>query len=125
MDHIALINEQLTEKIIGICFEVLNELGSGFLESVYQRAVAITLLQAGLKVQEQVPLKVSFRGRVVGEFYADVVVEDQVVLEMKSVKSLAAEHEAQLLNYLKATGMKVGLLLNFNRSKFEWKRLVY
>lgn len=121
----TLINEQLAEKIIGICFEVLNELGSGFLESVYQRAVVITLLQAGLKVQEQVPLRVSFRGRVVGEFYADVVVEDQVVLELKSVKSLAAEHEAQLLNYLKATGMKVGLLLNFGRSKLEWKRLVY
>lgn len=62
---------------------------------------------------------------MVGEFYADVVVEDQVVLELKSVKSLAAEHEAQLLNYLKATGMKVGLLLNFGRSKLEWKRLVY
>ena len=119
-----LVSEKLTEKIIGTCFEVLNELGAGFLESVYQKALVIALVQAGLKVQEQVPLKVMFRGQVVGEFSADIVVGDEVVLELKSMKSLTAEHEAQLINYLKATGMGVGLLLNSGRSKLEWKRLV-
>ena len=119
-----LVSEKLTEKIIGTCFEVLNELGAGFLESVYQKALVIALVQAGLKVQEQLPLKVMFRGQVVGEFSADIVVGDEVVLELKSMKSLTAEHEAQLINYLKATGMGVGLLLNSGRSKLEWKRLV-
>ena len=120
----SLINEQVTEKIIGISFEVINELGAGFLESVYQKALGVALLQAGLKIREQVPLKVSFRGQIVGEYYADILVEDQVILELKAVKSLNGEHEAQLLNYLKATGMKVGLLLNFGRAKLEWKRMV-
>lgn len=122
--EMTLISEKLTEKIIGVCFEVLNELGSGFLESVYQKALVWALVQAGLMVQEQVPLKVVFRGKIVGEFIADIVVGSQVVLELKSGKALNAEQEAQLLNYLKATGMKVGLLLNFGRPKLEWKRLV-
>ena len=121
----TLIDEKLTEKIIGVCFEVINELGSGFLESVYQKALVLALLQAGLTVQAQVPLKVAFRGQVVGEFVADIIVEGRIVLELKSGKALNAEHEAQLLNYLKATGMKVGLLLNFGRPKLEWKRLVW
>lgn len=120
----ALINEDLTKKILGVCFEVLNELGPGFLESVYQKALVLALLQAGLKVKEQVPLTVLFRGQVVGEFIADIVVEGVVILELKSGKALSPEHEAQLLNYLKATGMKVGLLVNFGRPKLEWKRLV-
>ena len=121
----TLINEELTEKIIGVCCEVINELGSGFLESVYHKALVLALMQAGLMVQAQAPLKVVFRGQVVGEFVADIIVEKQIVLELKSGKALSAEHEAQLLNYLKATGMKVGLLLNFGRPKLEWKRLVW
>jgi GxxExxY protein len=120
----TLINKDVTEKIIGVCFEVINELGSGFLESVYQKALVLALMQAGLVVQAQVPLKVVFRGQVVGEFVADIIVEGRVVLELKSGKALTAEHEAQLLNYLRATGMKVGLL-NFGRPKLEWKRLVW
>ena len=120
----TLIHKDLTEKIIGVCFEVINELGAGFLESVYQKALVVALMQAGLMVQAQVPLKVVFRGQGVGECIADIIVEGQVVLELKSGKALNAEHEAQLLNYLKATGMKVGLLLNFGRPKLEWKRLV-
>ena len=120
----TLVNEKLTETILRICFDVLNELGSGFLESVYQKALAVALRQSGLQVQEQVPLKVLFRGQTVGDFYADIVVEGQVVLELKSGKALHVEHEAQLINYLKATGMKVGLLLNFGKQKLEWKRFI-
>lgn len=122
---IKLVEKELTEKILGACIEVSRELGSGFLESVYLKALLIALKQIGLKVEEQKKLTVFFRGQVVGEFYSDLLVEDRVILELKSMKSLTSEHEAQLINYLKATGIKVGLLVNFGRSKLEWKRRVY
>lgn len=120
-----LLEEDLTEKVIGICFEVANELGGGFLESVYQKSLVIAFQEKGLQAEEQVPLKVKFRGNIVGDFYADILVESKLILELKSVKALTTEHEAQLLNYLKATGIKVGLLVNFGRAKLEWKRMVY
>ncbi len=120
----SLVYEELTEKVIGICFEVSNELGSGFLESVYQKALTIALTQKGLTVEEQVPLKVKFRGQVVGDFYPDILVNGKLILELKSIKSISSEHEAQMINYLKATGLNVGLIINFGRTKLEWKRLV-
>ena len=120
----SLVYEELTEKVIGICFEVSNELGAGFLESVYQRALTIALIQKGLTVEEQVPLKVKFRGQVVGDFYPDILVSSKLILELKSIKSINSEHEAQMINYLKATGLNVGLIINFGRTKLEWKRLV-
>jgi GxxExxY protein len=120
----SLLHEELTEKVIGICFEVSNELGSGFLESVYQKALTIALTQKGLAVEEQVPLKVKFRGQVVGDFYPDILVNSKLILELKSIKSISSEHEAQMINYLKATGLNVGLIINFGRTKLEWKRLV-
>jgi GxxExxY protein len=122
---IKLAEKELTEKILGACIEVSRELGSGFLESVYLKALLIALNQIGLKVEEQKKLTVFFRGRVVGEFYSDLLVEDRVIIELKSMKSLTSEHEAQLINYLKAARIKVGLLVNFGRSKLEWKRRVY
>ena len=117
--------EELTEKVIGVCFEVSNELGSGFLESVYQKALCIALTQKGCIVEERVPLKVTFRGQAVGDFYADLIVNGQLILELKAAKAISPDHEAQLINYLKATGMKVGLLINFGRTKLEWKRFVF
>lgn len=120
-----LIEKELTERIIGACMEVSNELGAGFLESVYERALVIALTARGLKVQVQAPLEVRFRGHLVGEFYADILVEGRVVVEVKAAKALNAEHEAQLINYLRATGIKVGLLVNFGRPRVEWKRLVW
>ncbi len=120
-----LIDKELTEKIIGICFEVSNELGAGFLENVYLKALIIALTASGLKAEEEVPLKVTFRGKVVGIFYTDILVENRLILELKAVKSLTGEHEAQLINYLKATGLKVGLLVNFGKTRLEWKRLVF
>ncbi len=113
---------ELTGRIIGVCYEVANELGHGFLESVYQKALAMALEQEGLRVAQQVPLKVSFRGEIVGEFLADIVVEDTVILELKAVSALASEHSAQLINYLKASGQDVGLLVNFGRPSIEVKR---
>ena len=123
--YMELLEKDLTEKIIAACLEVSNELGVGFLESVYERALLIALADKGLKAETQVPLKVVFRNRVVGDFYADTLVENLVIIELKAVKSIGAENEAQLINYLKATNKRVGLLVNFGKPKLEWKRFVY
>jgi len=117
-----MLHEALTKKILKACFEVINELGSGFLESVYEKALAIVLNEMGLKVQTQVPLNVKFRGISVGDFFADILVEDKVILELKAVRKLAPEHMAQLINYLKATEVDGGLLINFGNPKLEYKR---
>ena len=115
--------ETITEKILEASFEVSNELGAGFLESVYEKSLRIALKDKGLKIQSQVPLAVKFREQSVGVFFADIVVDDVVILELKSVKKLLPEHQAQLINYLKATGTKVGLLINFGNPKLEYRRL--
>lgn len=112
----------ITQAIIGCAFEVINDLGVGFLESVYEKALAIALLEKGLSVQCQHPVKVHFRNRVVGDFYADLLVEGKVIVELKAVKAIAPEHQAQIINYLKATGVEVGLLINFGSPKLEYKR---
>lgn len=117
--------KELTEKIIGACIEVSNELGIGFLESVYEKALLIALDEKGLNVKEQEPLEVRFRNHIVGIFYADILIENIVIIELKSATTLKPEHEAQLINYLKASGKHIGLLINFGKPKLEWKRLVY
>ncbi|MCP4589453.1 MAG: GxxExxY protein [bacterium] len=115
---------ELTERIIGVFFDVYNELGVGFLESVYEASMEIALNDAGLQVTRQVPIPVWFRERQVGEFRADLLVEQAVILELKAVRVLESIHKAQLLNYLRATLIEVGLLLNFGR-KPEFKRFVF
>ena len=119
----ALLYEELTGKIIEACFEVIKELGAGFLESVYQQALLIVLAQKGLRARSQAPISVIFRGQSVGEFYADILVEDKVIVELKAVSILASAHQAQVINYLKATGIEVGLLINFGQPRLEYKRL--
>jgi len=114
---------ELTRQILDACFETINELGPGFVESVYQNALLIALQQKGLAAQAHVPLTVIFRGQVVGEFVADIVVEGQVIVELKAVRQLAPEHIAQTINYLNASGIEVGLLVNFGNSRLEWRRL--
>ena len=113
---------QLTEQVIGACFEVSNELGIGFLESVYEKALVIALQDKGLNTSRQVPIEVSFRGKGVGEFFADIIVEEELIVELKAVKSIAPEHIAQILNYLRATKKKTALLVNFGKSKLEYRR---
>ena len=117
------INE-LTYLINCAIFEVNRELRAGFLEKVYENALLIELISRGLKSENQVPIKVKYKGTEVGEYYADIVVENQVILELKAVDSLQKIHEAQLLNYLKATGYKIGILVNFAHPKAEIKRYV-
>jgi GxxExxY protein len=115
-------HEELTETIIGCAFEVINELGAGFLESVYEKALLLALQQKELSVASQHPIKVIFRGKCVGEFFADLFVDEKVMVELKAVKAIAPEHQAQIINYLKATGIEVGLLINFGNPKLEYKR---
>lgn len=117
-------HEGLTNKIIGVFYEVYNELGHGFLESVYERAMLIALRQAGLSAEAQVPVRVWFRGHDVGDFRADMLVEGVVILELKAARGLDSGNESQTLNFLRATDIEVGLLMNFG-SKPQFKRLVF
>src|SRR3954447_25587098 len=119
-----LLHEKVTESIIGVFYDVYNELGYGFLESGYQRSLVIALQEAGLKVEQQKSIPVRFRDQVVGEYFADLVVNDVVILELKACRSLDRSHEAQLLHYLKATDAEVGLLLNFGERP-QFKRLFF
>ncbi len=105
--------ENLTGQIIKAFYEVYNVLGYGFLETVYEQAMEIELKRLGLQAERQAAIKVHYRNQVVGKYFADLLVEDAVIVELKTVKSLGKEHEAQLLNYLKSTSYEVGLLLNF------------
>lgn len=114
--------EEITEAIIGCAFEVINELGAGFLQSVYENALLLALRQKGLSAAAQQPASVMFRGESVGNFYADLLVEQKVIVELKAVKAIAPEHQAQIINYLNATGIEVGLLINFGNPKLEYKR---
>ena len=115
---------ELTQKIIGVFYEVYNELGTGFLESVYQKSLALALETAGLAVCSRVDIPVWFRGHQVGHFEGDLLVEKCVLLELKATRALDSSHQAQLLNYLRATEIEVGLLLNFG-PRPEFKRLAF
>ena len=117
--------DDITYQIRGAIFEVNRILGHGFLEKVYEKALMLELSSRGLSVANQVPLKVTYKEEIVGEYFADLLVEGRVIVEIKAVKHLLKEHQAQLLNYLKATGIHVGLLVNFTKNKAEIKRMVF
>ena len=105
----------LTDKIIKAYYIVYNKLGYGFLEKVYENAMMIELSRSGLNCKNQFPIRVFYEGKNVGEYYADIIVDDQIIVELKAAESLCIEHECQLINYLKATEIEVGLLLNFGK----------
>ncbi len=119
-----LIYKELTDKIIGSAFNVHNILGQGFLEKVYKNALAFELEKEGLECNVEVPLNVFYKGRKVGEYFADLVVNQKIVVELKAIAKIEKTHEVQLVNYLKATNLKVGLLINFGES-VEFKRRVF
>jgi GxxExxY protein len=123
-DSDGLLHRDLTKRIVGAFYDVYNELGYGFLESVYEGSMEIALRHAGLVVQRQVPVMVKFRGEQAGVFKADMLVEGKVLVELKAAKALEPAHEAQTLNYLKATEIEVALLFNFG-PRPEFKRLVF
>lgn len=115
---------ELTEKIISCAFEVHNTMGFGFAEKVYENALKIELEGLGVPVQQQKALTVYYKDSVVGEYIADLVVNDSIIIEVKAIKNIDKAHEAQLMNYLKATGIKLGLIINFG-SSVNIKRIVF
>ncbi len=116
--------KRISEQVIGCAITVSNTLGAGFLESVYANAMAIELNNAGILFEVQKPLQVTYRAKVVGNFYADLLVSGKLVIELKALSKLRSEHEAQLMNYLKASGLNAGLLLNFGTPRIGIKRIV-
>ena len=108
-----MIHEELSQRVIGAFFDVYNELGHGFLEKVYENAMMIELLHSGLSAEQRRRINVYYRGELVGEYYADILADNTIIVELKAAESIAPEHEAQLLNYLKGTEMELGLLFNF------------
>lgn len=117
-------HEELTRRVIGCAYTVYNTLGGGFLESVYQNALLLELDAAGIEAKSQVQLDVEYRGHTVGHFFADIVVEQRIIIELKAIEALHKSHEVQLVNYLAATGTDIGLLLNFGLKGVEVKRKV-
>ena len=117
-----MLHEKITEKIIGSAYKVFNQLGFGFLESVYKKSMLIELEKQGLRVQEEMSITVFYDNLPVGDFFADLVVEDAVIVELKSVQKLAVVHEVQLVNYLTATKTETGLLINFGPEGVAVKR---
>jgi GxxExxY protein len=119
------LHADITQKVIGAAFEVYGALGYGFLESVYKKAMQVELQRMGLRAEVESPIKVKYRDAVVGDFRADLLVSEAVIVELKTAKAYCADDEPQLLNELKATGTKGGLLINFGRTKMEFKRMIF
>ena len=120
-----IIYKELSYKIVGLAMEVHTTLGYGFLEKVYENSLMIMFEENGIRAEQQLPIKVNFHGRIVGEYIADILVEDKIILELKAAERISPVHKAQTLNYLKATNLKLGILLNFGKHKLEYERLIY
>lgn len=118
-----MVNDEITEKIISCAFTVMNTLGTGFLEKVYENSLVIELENNGFKVNQQVSIPVYYKNKPVGDYIADLIVNDSIIIELKAVEEINAVHKAQVINYLKATNHKIGLLINFGKAKVEVKRL--
>lgn len=120
-----ILHKELTYKIVGCAMEVHSVLGFGFLEKVYENALMVELRNANIPAVQQQAVKVQYKGEIVGDYIADIVVDNKIILELKSARAICDEHVAQMLNYLKATGFELGLLINFGEHKLEYKRLVF
>ncbi len=118
------VHKELSYEIIGIAMQVYNELGYGFLEKVYENALMLIFKEKNIKAEQQKEIKVKFKGSVIGNYIADILVEDKIILELKSVSKLTDKHKAQTVNYLKATGLKLGIILNFSSNSLEFQRVV-
>jgi GxxExxY protein len=115
----------LSYKIIGLAMEVHRELGSGFLEKVYENSLMVLFSRDKIPATQQAPVNVCFEGEIVGNYIADILVDDKIILELKCVEAIANIHRAQVLNYLKATGKQLGIILNFGKAKLEYERLAF
>ncbi|MCK4654872.1 MAG: GxxExxY protein [Candidatus Cloacimonetes bacterium] len=116
--------KELSYKIIGAAMEVYNELGKGFLEKVYENSLMVMFESLKIKAVQQAPIKVYFKSQIVGNYIADILVEDKIILELKIVDKITDVHKAQALNYLKATGLKLAIILNFKNNSLEYERVV-
>lgn len=123
-DKMELVHQDITNKVIEAFYKVYNELGFGFLEKIYQNALFLELTAMNLFCEKQKPIKVHYNGQIIGEYFADLIINDCVILELKAAEILAGEHEMQLINYLKATDIEVGLLLNFGK-KPQFRRKLF
>ncbi len=123
-DENEIIYKDLSYKITGLALEVHNELGCGFLEKVYENAMMMLLESEGIPAKQQATVNVYFHERVVGQYFADILVDNKIILELKTVDVITNVHTAQVLNYLRATGIKLGIILNFANPKFTFKRFV-
>lgn len=119
-----MLHQEITDKILKAFYNVYNQLGYGFLEKIYENAMYIELIDMGLYCELQKPIKVNYKKNVIGDYYCDLIVNNTVIVELKAAKSIAEEHEAQLTNYLRATNVEVGLLLNFGKTP-EFKRKLF
>ena len=117
--------KSISQQVISCAFEVSNRLGAGFLESVYENALCVELGQKGIAFQQQVPISVKYRNEIVGNYIADLIVEDKLLVELKALSEFSRKHEAQVMNYLKATDIRVGLLLNFGTPKLGIRRIAW
>jgi GxxExxY protein len=117
--------KDLSYKITGLAMEVHSKLGYGFLEKVYENAMMVLFLREGIHAKQQAPITVYFDGEVVGDYYADILVEDKIILELKAIEKIIDVHRAQTLNYLKATGLHLAILLNFGKEGLKYERLVH
>jgi GxxExxY protein len=123
-DNEKIFHKDLSYKIIQLALEVHNELGCGFLEKVYENALMMLLERENIPAKQQAPADVYFHEKVIGQYFADILVDNKLILELKTVDTIANVHRAQVLNYLRATGIKLGLIMNFAKPKFEYIRLV-
>ena len=119
-----IIHKELSFKIVGLAMQLHRELGYGFLEKVYENALMILFRESGIKAEQQVPIKVYYHGQIVGEYVVDILVEDSIILELKSKDSSLKTHKPQTINYLKATELNLAILLNFGKSSLEYERIV-
>jgi GxxExxY protein len=120
-----IIHKGLSYEVVGLAIQVRKELGYGFLEKVYENALMVLLEENGIKAEQQIPIKVNFHGRVIGNYVADILVEDSIILELKTIDNITKYEKAQTLNYLKATGHKLALILNFSKEGLTHERLIY
>ncbi|MHC5093208.1 MAG: GxxExxY protein [Planctomycetota bacterium] len=124
MSEEELIHKELVYEVVGCAMKVHRELGYGFLEKVYENSMMVLLNKKSIKAKQQFPVPVHFENVIVGEYFADFMIEDKILVELKTVEKIANVHFAQVLNYLKATGIKLGLLINFGPRKLEYERIV-
>ena len=119
-----LLHKDLSYKIVGLAMQIHSELGFGFLEKVYENSMMVLFRRENIMAKQQAPVSVSFEGEIVGDYYADILIEDKIILELKAIEKITDAHKAQALNYLKASGLKLAIIINFGKQRLEYERIV-